>query len=267
MRLPSSTALFAAFVLAAVVPAAAQINQSGQLAAGDLRRDTGELYDPYTFNASANQRITIDMRSTEFDTYLIVRAPDGTEFTNDDFDGTERSFLDMIAPQAGVYSVLASAYDEGLSGRYTISIELGSIGRSVAVVQGQLAESDPMLPKGEYVDTHTIQLAPGSDYFVELTTDGYDGYLSVMSPSQHYTRNDDAGDTTISRVGALAGEFGNWTVYVTSLSEGETGNYTLRVYAFSSSGAFFPPPVNVTPPVTPPRPPRPVGGPPGPAGR
>ncbi len=258
MRLLSRLALFAIAALMAS-NASAQLNQSGNLGSGDLRRDTGEFYDPYSFSASLNQRVTVDMRSTAFDTYLIVTSPSGKEFINDDFDGTERSFLDLIAPESGLYSVRASAYSSDGSGGYSLEIQMLGIGRSVVSIDGRLDPTDPVAPKGEYYDTHTVQLSPGTEYFIELTTDGFDGYLSVRSPSGVYSRNDDAGDTTISRVGPLNGEFGSWTIYATSLSEEVTGSYSLRAWAFDGSrgGGFTPPSGGVQPP----RPPRPVGGP------
>ena len=210
------------------VTAAAQTH-SGTLDSGDATRDGGQYVDTYEFQTEESQRVTVTMTG-DFDTYLIVESPSGEQSINDDFaPGTSQ--VDVLAGEAGTWRVLASAYGGSETGAYEIVITPGATG-TVEVQEGRLDTSDTMGIKGEYYDTHTIQVSPGVEFFVELVSLGFDGYLSVRSPSGEMWRNDDTGSTSLARVGPLRGAEGDWTVYATSNSAEEVGAYDLRVTRF-----------------------------------
>src|SRR6185436_10070970 len=61
--------------------------ERGTLAAGDDTLRSGEFVDAYTFEGIPGQRATIDVSSTDFDTYLIVVPPKGARRENDDVEG------------------------------------------------------------------------------------------------------------------------------------------------------------------------------------
>jgi hypothetical protein len=78
--------------LSLIIPAQAwhaeqETRRSGRLQAGDTTLIDGEYYDTYTFQAQAGQTITVNMSSSDFDTYLIVAAPSEEQFENDDHEG------------------------------------------------------------------------------------------------------------------------------------------------------------------------------------
>ena len=226
MRLLSLTLL-----LGLAVPAAAQ-TYSGSLDDGDATRDFGELYDPYTFEAQEGQQVTVRMEGTEgLDTYLVVRSPSGMEWTNDDFEGVNVSQVNLVAGEAGEWEVRASAFSGEGRGPYSLDISLGGIAR-VTTIAGRLDPSDPQTIKGEHFDTFTIEAPESGTFTVELLCYGFDGYLRVTAPNGRMWRNDDAGETTISRVENLPGMPGTWTVDVTTVGEGAVGAYDLRVLVF-----------------------------------
>jgi hypothetical protein len=100
---------------------------SGALDDADNRLGDGRLYEARAFAASAGTPVSITMRSTDFDTFLIVGRLVGGAFetlqTNDDGggDGTN-SQLDFMPPVDGEYLVVASSLDAGKSGRYSLSV-------------------------------------------------------------------------------------------------------------------------------------------------
>ena len=53
--------------------------RTGQLQRGDAVMDDGSLFDIYTYEARAGERLTLTMRSSDFDTYLNVARMDGGE--------------------------------------------------------------------------------------------------------------------------------------------------------------------------------------------
>ena len=206
---------------------------SGSLAAGDATNDGGKYVDTFTFEAAEGQEITVSMRSDLFDTYLIVEAPDGTPTENDDF-GPGLSQVSLISDRAGTWTVRATSYSSGTTGDYTVEVALGRIGEST-LIEGRLDPRDELALKGEYFDTHPVSLEPGGEYYIELESFGFDGYLAVRSPSGETWRNDDAGSTSLARVGPLVGAAGEWTVFVTTSYEGELGAYDLTITEFSGT--------------------------------
>jgi len=99
----------------------------GRIEDGDtvLEQD-GSLYDEYTFRAAEGMKIVITMDSTELDPYLILLGPDGNKVgENDDVappDDTNAK-IEMVAPAAGTYRVIANTYEKGQLGAYTLRIQ------------------------------------------------------------------------------------------------------------------------------------------------
>ena len=227
-----SALLVALFFGVLAVPAVAQ-TYSGTLEPGDATREFGEFYDPYSFDAQEGQQVTVRLEGEpNLDTYLIVRSPTGaTEWTNDDFEGSNVSQVSFVASEAGAWDVWASAYNSEQRGSYDLVITPGGIAE-VTTVQGRLDPSDQQTIKGEYYDTHTIDAPESGTFTVELESYGFDGFLHVVSPSGQHWRNDDAGSITLSRIEDLPGAPGEWTVDVTTVGAGEVGAYDLRVLVF-----------------------------------
>ncbi len=212
-------------------PLAAQ-TFSGTLAPGDATRDFGELYDAYNFDAKNGQQVTVRLEGDpELDTYLIVRSPSGTEWTNDDFEGSNISQVSLVAGEAGAWSVWASAYNSEQRGAYTLVITPGGIA-TVTTLQGRLDPSDQQTIKGEFYDTLPIDAPDRGSFAVELLSYGFDGFLRVTAPNGQQWRNDDAGSTSLARLENLVGAPGDWTVDVTTVGAGEVGAYDVRVLAF-----------------------------------
>ncbi|MDX1531706.1 MAG: hypothetical protein R3362_09285 [Rhodothermales bacterium] len=212
-------------------PATAQ-SFTGTLGPESARRDFGEPYAIHEFDAEQGQAVTIDLTSDAFDTYLIVRSPSGMEWVNDDYDfATDRSHVELVAPEAGTWQVYASAFDEAAAGAYALEVTLGEVAE-IETVPGRLEFTDPQLVKGEFVDTFTIDPPDAGTFTVELLAQGFDGFLRVTAPSGAQWRNDDAegaSDASISRVRDLPAEPGEWTVDVTSYGAEETGDYVVNL--------------------------------------
>lgn len=201
---------------------------SGELSESDLTRDNDARYDVHEIEVAMHEQISISMVSEDFDTYLIVRGPDGSEWINDDFDGDRNAFVEMIAEEGGTYMVWASGFGSQDLGEYTVTVDrLGIV--QMDITEGRLDYKDDQTIKGEFVDMHEIELAPGGSYVIELMSLGFDGFLYVRSPSGEEWRNDDAGTTSLSRIGPLEGESGTWTVGITTVAPNGVGAYDLRV--------------------------------------
>ena len=83
--------------------------ESGLLGGGDAFRSNGSYQDSYTLGLAGN--VIVDLRSDDFDTYLVVESPSGLRFISDDYQGdNRRSKLSILFDEVGEYQVLVSSY-------------------------------------------------------------------------------------------------------------------------------------------------------------
>lgn len=96
----------------------------GELSDSDPRIGQDDSpYDEYTVEAAEGWTVTVEMQSTNFDTYLWLRRPNGESIQNDDIDGSNRnSRIEHFTTERGTYTVLANSYDGSGRGRYTLRI-------------------------------------------------------------------------------------------------------------------------------------------------
>ena len=110
---------------AAAAAAGAGIVRSGALAPGDTTLQTGEYLDTYTFNWNAGETHVVHLASTVFDPYVIARPPNGgAQLDNDDLDanaGTDAG-LTVVCTATGQYTVVATSFQPGEAGAYTLTI-------------------------------------------------------------------------------------------------------------------------------------------------
>jgi hypothetical protein len=100
---------------------------NGELAPGDAQLRTGEFVDTYRFQGEAGQRVVVDMRSTAFDPYLILRAPSGAQEDNDDISAGDRnSRIEMTLAESGIHVIGATSYQPGERGPYVVTLRQGA---------------------------------------------------------------------------------------------------------------------------------------------
>lgn len=98
--------------------------EAGVLAPGDATLDLGEFVDVYPLNAEQGDLITIDMYSSQFDTYLLITGPNGFSTENDDFEGdTSHSQVQLLVPTTGQYEINATSLSGGETGSYRLMIQ------------------------------------------------------------------------------------------------------------------------------------------------
>lgn len=214
--------------------------ERGALASGDNRRDNDAYADSYTFTANRGDNAVINLRSGNFDTYLIVRSPSGEEFINDDFESSfDRSLLSMSLTETGIYEVVVSSYDSGESGGYTVEIQTDSDGARFDNQQfnGTLASGDDTYDSGEYVDSYSFEGRPGQQLSISLNSDSFDTYLILRGPNGESEVNDDAENTASSLIETELSELGTYEVFVTSYASEETGDYSLIIRENSGTSA------------------------------
>lgn len=98
--------------------------ESGYLEEGDKALNSGEYVDNYAFVGRAGESFVIDLRSTEFDPYIILFMPDDSQEDNDDWEGDiAHSRIESVLPVDGMYRVSVTSYQPGETGRYDLEIQ------------------------------------------------------------------------------------------------------------------------------------------------
>lgn len=103
--------------------------QIGASVQGDLdRRDQAvgdKFQELYRLTAQRGERVRINLSSSDFDTVVTLRMPDGTMLSNDDHGeetGTN-SRLETVLAEGGDYLIGVTSFGEGETGRYRLSLE------------------------------------------------------------------------------------------------------------------------------------------------
>lgn len=123
---PTATTIPATALIANQPPAqplAPNTVVTGELTSGDGRMQDGTYVDRYLFTGAPGQIVTLQLRSTQFDTVLaLTNADDEVIAYNDDFfKGATDSRLELALPQPGAYAVLVNTYDL-VAGAYTLQL-------------------------------------------------------------------------------------------------------------------------------------------------
>ncbi|MDA0280770.1 MAG: pre-peptidase C-terminal domain-containing protein [Proteobacteria bacterium] len=230
---------------------------SGVLMIEDEIFTDGEYFDSYDFEGRPGQSVTLDLRSDEFDAYLILRQPNGEALTNDDTDGSN-SRIEVTLPEAGNYEVVVSSFAGGETGEYRLNIaeiteQSGGASSAVATdslrlgdsVSGDLVDGDQIAENDGFQDSFFFTGNSGETIVVDLTASDFDTVLALQTPAGELFENDDyQGSTDQSQLQLTLQESGRYRILVSSYSSGETGDYQLAVRpgdalsSAPSTGAF-----------------------------
>lgn len=100
----------------------------GTLTDDDNRREEDNSpEDEYKISVKAGANVNVTMTSDEFDTYLLIAKPDGSEAgQNDDCkaDPADGSCLTFTAPVSGTYTIYANTADADGRGAYVLNIDV-----------------------------------------------------------------------------------------------------------------------------------------------
>jgi len=201
----------------------------------------------YRLPASRGSVLEVLLRSSEVDTYLEVRLPDGRRVFNDDFDGLDAGVVETV-PVDGIVEIVAAPIVSLQEGRYELTVHvrepLGGVPRSgedtpppvpevletVLLRPGRLEWGDARGYDGKFVDTIVYEATGGESVVIDLTSDDFDALLFVASPEGIIQGDDDdGGEGTNARLRLTFPEDGRYEIRVTSYAEA-TGAYVLTVF-------------------------------------
>ena len=98
---------------------------AGTLSNQDCQLEDGTWADFYQFQGNANDRITIDLVSSQFDAYLGLAMLNTTfSVEDDDSGGGTNARIQLLLPMTGTYIILANAVFPNTFGAYSLSLTL-----------------------------------------------------------------------------------------------------------------------------------------------
>jgi hypothetical protein len=215
---------------------------SDSLTAGDpTLRSRRARYHVWTFEGRAGQRVVIDLMSSDFDAYLVLRDADGRTVGSDDDSGEgQNARLRAAVLRDGTYRIIATAVGDSARGRYTLSVSRWEVpdapapGRSASIAVGEekngvLEPGDEVSPDGPYQDRWYFDAPAGARLRVEMRSGDLDSYLTVLGPDGRVVgSDDDGGGGRDAAVSLRAPARGRYTVLATSYGdEPVAGGYRL----------------------------------------
>lgn len=96
----------------------------------------------YTFNANANDPITVALNSSAFDAYLYLLGPSGSVVAHDDDSGGgTNSLIRYTAAAGGSYTIEATSYSSGATGGFSLALTVagGNVStnkRTIFIIHG-----------------------------------------------------------------------------------------------------------------------------------
>jgi hypothetical protein len=232
---------------------------SGRLGPGDfLRTDDNTYADGYFYDGRAGEQITVTMRSSSFDSWVVVDDPNGPlREHDDDGAGGNDARLTVTLPHAGRYLIVANAVGRDANGSYTLTVEgsggggagpandAGGSGGTIAdlgrmrlpritagqTVSGRLTSSDFVRSDdNSYADGYEYIGRAGEQITISLSSGAFDSWVVIDDPEGPLQEHDDdSGGGNDAQLTVTLPHAGRYVIIANSVGARATGAYTLTV--------------------------------------
>jgi S1-C subfamily serine protease len=236
---------------------------SGRLTSTDATLPDGSYADAFVYQGRAGERITVTLRSSDFDAFAVVDEPDGPlRESDDDGAGDLDSELTVTLPRAGTYFIVANSVASGATGAYTLSLRGGGqgvagsgaqpgtggrtstgaefdLGRATPIrvgqsVSGTLSITDTRRGDGSYADSYVYDGRAGERITVAMRADGFRPWIVVDEPNGPF-RQHGSGDGR-GRLTVTLPRTTRYVILANAVDAGAVGSYTLALQSGGSAG-------------------------------
>lgn len=235
--------------LLAALPAAAQTETPITL--GETVTGTLTLQSPsaaYRFEGRADDVLTITLESDDFDAFLTLLGPDGTELSSDDdgAGGQNARITAFVLPADGFYTILVDSYNRISTGSYRLALAGVSASPSPAPTATLMPTATPpaeaqRIQAGDSLSGALTRQMPaaafvfsgsaGEVFTITLTSDDFDAFLTLQDAAGNVLATDDdrAGNFN-ARIEAFAlPADGDYTILASSYNGAGVGDFTLTL--------------------------------------
>ena len=214
----------------------------GVLSEDTPMNDDGARADVYRFSGTAGQRIAVEMKSSDFDTYLTLRNASDMSVLGEDDDGAGAgtdSRLAHVLEADGDYLIEARAFSEG-TGDYSLTVtetppppppSAAAFGETM---QGEIGEDDPLDASGRRYDAYVFTAVEGQRIQAIMRSGDFDTYLEVGAAGDddfEALGSDDDGlaEGTDSRLNFTVPDDGDYIVRASPLGSDADGLYSIEI--------------------------------------
>lgn len=229
----------------------------GRLGVDDLLTTQGQRVKAYDFSGSAGDPLTVDVRSTDFDSYVfLVRPGSGDPFQDDDSGGACNARITTFLSSDGEYRIVVGGLGAA-EGAFELVVDnrahpeaVGECGGDPELgaalaglvpsdvlleigseVESTLDETDTMLTDGTYARAYSILVTAGQQFTADLTSSAFDSLLRLTNAEGVVLFTDDDGAGACNaRITFRPEESGELRLVVGTLVSG-TGPFRLTVSA------------------------------------
>ena len=216
----------------------------GELSEQDVLSAGGRRVQVWSLSAAPGSNVQVDLRSSDFDSFLYVVGPGLGEGLRDDDSGDGlNSRLCLSLDEVGEYRLVASSLSGG-TGAFTLAVSeisgdtngtCANAGRADEItdisalptegrvltwddeVEGVLGADDPVVFESP-AQAWAVEGQQGASFSVDLRSDAFDAYLMVQGPGlDEWLDDDDGAGRCDSRITFDFPETGTYRVVVSTL--------------------------------------------------
>lgn len=218
----------------AVLPLSAQeggellFSTENRLAEGDQTVSDGSYVDYYQVRVDPGDRVAVVVSSEDFDSYLLLTLPDGTQESNDDYVDWNAGF-EFTTEEGGTLEFGVSSLFSGETGDYTVRVV--SLPEPTQInVNSRVRDSlDREAVAGRRQDQYIVTGSEGERLRIELRSDDFDAFLELLDSGGRRMSDDDGGGERNARYSYQFPEDGWLILTVTSYDGMSAGRYELLV--------------------------------------
>lgn len=178
----------------------------------------------YRFSLRDRQLVTIEMRSSDFDSLLILRGAGVEHYDDDGGNGLDARLLQVLEP--GDYTIEATAATGG-AGLFSLSLATeevpeGTGGGPLAV--GEALERT-LVP--DATDRYTVTIETAGEYVIDMASEQFDSWLQLFDASGDEIASDDDGGGALDARIRMRLEPGSHVIAASAISGG--GRYRISI--------------------------------------
>lgn len=210
---------------------------NGALRTSSCKLPDGSFTDLYALNVTTRTTVQLALSSNVFDAFVRVFSESGAlQGENDDGANSTDSRLE-ITLDPGRYLVLATSFERGALGPYTLDVRSFAnpcaVSRSLgagAAVSSALGPSDCILDGGYFAQNWGLTLTGTTQLRIDMTSADMDVYLLLMNATTKAVlfEDDDSGGNSNARLVASV-PAGQYIVVATTYDPGVSGRYQLAL--------------------------------------